>query len=77
MHTFTETENTADPIRLVTVEQACSMLSLGRTTMYSLLNSGELPSYTIGRVRRIAVEDLRAYVAKQKDDSLAAFRRKD
>jgi excisionase family DNA binding protein len=38
-------------------------LGVGRTTMYALLASGEIPSVAIGRLRRIPAEALNDYVA--------------
>jgi predicted DNA-binding transcriptional regulator AlpA len=35
---------------------------LGRTSMYHLIRSGELPSVTIGRRRFVAVRDIEDYV---------------
>ena len=47
----------------LTVEEAARRLGVGRTTMYALLASGEIPSVTIGRLRRIPAEALNEYVA--------------
>ena len=47
----------------LTVEEAARRLSVGRTTMYALLASGEIPSVFIGRLRRIPAEALSNYVA--------------
>jgi excisionase family DNA binding protein len=47
----------------LTVEEAARRLGVGRTTMYALLASGEIPSVTIGRLRRIPAEALNDYVA--------------
>jgi excisionase family DNA binding protein len=46
----------------LTVEEAARRLSVGRTTMYALLASGEIPSVMIGRLRRIPAEALNEYV---------------
>jgi excisionase family DNA binding protein len=54
----------ADPTLVaLTVEEAARRLSVGRTTMYALLASGEIPSVTVGRLRRIPAEALNDYVA--------------
>lgn len=37
-------------------------LGLGRTKTYELLQSGEIPSYKIGRVRRIRRQDIEAWL---------------
>ncbi|CAM5469227.1 helix-turn-helix domain-containing protein [Streptomyces viridifaciens] len=47
----------------LTVEEAARRLGIGRTTMYALVASGEVPSVTIGRLRRVPAEALKEYVA--------------
>ncbi|MFD5084250.1 helix-turn-helix domain-containing protein [Kitasatospora sp. NPDC058406] len=47
----------------LTVEEAARRLGVGRTTMYALVASGEVPSVTIGRLRRVPAEALSEYVA--------------
>jgi excisionase family DNA binding protein len=47
----------------LTVEEAARRLGVGRTTMYALLASGEIPSIAIGRLRRVPADALAAYVA--------------
>jgi excisionase family DNA binding protein len=41
------------PDRLVTVDEAAHLLGLGRTSIYELMASGDLPFVKIGRARRI------------------------
>jgi excisionase family DNA binding protein len=50
---------------LVRVEEAARMLSLSRSTIYEMLDSGELPSVRRGVARRIPMTALRAWVAQQ------------
>jgi excisionase family DNA binding protein len=38
---------------LMTVAEAAEFLSLGRTTLYGLMDAGRLPYVKIGRARRI------------------------
>jgi excisionase family DNA binding protein len=45
--------------------QAMKALLVSRATLYSLLNDGELESYTEGRSRRITVESINAYVKRR------------
>ncbi|MFJ2781271.1 MULTISPECIES: helix-turn-helix domain-containing protein [unclassified Kitasatospora] len=53
----------ADPTLVaLTVEEAARRLGVGRTTMYALVASGEVPSVTIGRLRRVPAEALKEYV---------------
>jgi excisionase family DNA binding protein len=40
-------------------------LLVSRATLYSLINGGELESYTEGRSRRITVESINAYVKRR------------
>ncbi|WP_380285937.1 helix-turn-helix domain-containing protein [Kitasatospora purpeofusca] len=55
---------TADPTLVaLTVEEAARRLGVGRTTTYALVASGEVPSVTIGRLRRVPAEALKEYVA--------------
>lgn len=54
---------------LLTVEEAAEMLGIGRTLAYALVSAGELPSVTLGRLRRIPVAGLRTWV-----DNLPATR---
>jgi excisionase family DNA binding protein len=50
---------------LVRVEEAARILSLGRSTIYELLASGELPSVTIGTARRIPLTAIHNWVAER------------
>lgn len=48
--------------RVLTVEEAADLLSVGRTTVYDMMKSGQLNSILIGRLRRIRYTDLLAYL---------------
>jgi len=53
-----------DPTVLaLTVEEAARRIGVGRTTMYALIASGEVPSIQIGRLRRIPAQALTDYIA--------------
>ncbi|MEI7768996.1 MAG: helix-turn-helix domain-containing protein [Chloroflexales bacterium] len=52
---------------LVRVEEAARILSLSRSTIYEMMDAGELPSVRRGAARRIPVAALRAWVARQVD----------
>jgi excisionase family DNA binding protein len=43
---------------LLTVEQVQELLQVGRTFAYSLIKSGELPSYRVGRLLRVRRQDI-------------------
>jgi excisionase family DNA binding protein len=45
--------------------QAMKALLVSRATLYSLINSGELESYTEGRSRRITVQSIASYVERR------------
>ncbi|ABW14892.1 DNA binding domain, excisionase family [Parafrankia sp. EAN1pec] len=47
---------------LLTPAEAAELLGVGRTTIYELMNSGDIPSVRIGRARRIPAADLVAFV---------------
>jgi excisionase family DNA binding protein len=49
-----------------TTEGLVRWLGLGRTKTYELLRSGELPSYKIGRVRRIRRRDVEAWLERNR-----------
>ena len=55
-------EPTATRVLLLTVEEAAQRLSIGRTTMYSLVSTGAIESVTIGRLRRVPSESIEKYV---------------
>lgn len=49
-----------DPSELITIEELCDTLSIGRNAAYQLLNSNQIKAFRIGRVWKIskmAVED--------------------
>lgn len=45
--------------------QAMKALLVSRSTLYELINRGELESYTEGRSRRITVSSIEAYVKRR------------
>lgn len=50
---------------LVRVEEAARILSLSRSTIYEMMDAGELPSVRRGAARRIPVAALREWVSRQ------------
>lgn len=50
---------------LLTVEEAAQALSVGRSLLYELLMRREIFSVKVGRVRRVPVDALRAYIVRQ------------
>jgi excisionase family DNA binding protein len=59
---------TIDPL-LVRVDEAARLLSLSRSTIYEMMDAGELPSVRRGAARRIPVAALHAWIANQIDTS--------
>ena len=67
---------TADDHLLVTPEEAARRLSVGRTTVYALMASGELLSVNIGRCRRVPVSSLSSFVNRLIGDATVEPRRR-
>jgi excisionase family DNA binding protein len=66
----------ADDQLLVTPEEAARRLSVGRTTIYELMSSGELKSVNIGRCRRVPVSSLSSFVSRLIGDVAVEQRRR-
>jgi len=49
---------------VLTIEEAARCLRIGRTLMYALVTSGEVESICIGRLRRVPVDALTAYLER-------------
>lgn len=49
---------------LVRVEEAARILSLSRSTIYEMMDRGELPSVRCGAARRIPIAALREWISK-------------
>jgi excisionase family DNA binding protein len=49
---------------LITVPEACSRLSVGRSTLYGLLRQGVVPSVLVGSSRWVVVSGLEDYVRR-------------
>lgn len=60
----TDMETTVPAKLLLSTEEAAQRLGIGRTRMYELLRSGEVPSVKLGRSRRVRPEDLNEYVER-------------
>ena len=52
----------------VSVKEAAQIIGIGRTRLYELLNSGELPSIRIGFRRLIKIEALRDFLGRLEND---------
>jgi excisionase family DNA binding protein len=49
-----------------TPDELVRWLGIGRTKTYEMLRSGEIPSYKIGRIRRIRRQDVDAWLERKK-----------
>ncbi|HCA88562.1 MAG TPA: DNA-binding protein [Streptomyces sp.] len=56
---------TAPPLEALTVPEVMAALRLSRTKLYDLIRSGDLPSFTVGRARRIPTDGLSSYMRKR------------
>ena len=52
----------ADYEEILTVEDVCNILRIGRKTIYSLLNSNTIENFKIGNTRRIPKQCLLNYI---------------
>ena len=52
--------------------EAAQAVGVSRTRMYELINSGEIPSLKVGGVRRVPVDKLREWIARNSGDGPAA-----
>jgi excisionase family DNA binding protein len=56
---------------LLTVQEAAATLSLGRSTVYTLLETGELERVKVGRAARVTATSVEAYVSRLRDGLVA------
>lgn len=62
----TRTENPLGSPALLRPPEAAAYLSLCERSLWSLMNSGEIPHVRIGRSVRYAISDLDAYIESQR-----------
>jgi excisionase family DNA binding protein len=53
---------------LLRVPEVAELLSLGLTKTWALVNSGEIPSVTIGKSRRVRAQDLAAWLDEKETE---------
>lgn len=58
---------------LLTVDEAAHKLSIGRTSVYRLMNRGDLGYILVGGTRRVPVESVSQYVSQQLQRSRRAI----
>jgi excisionase family DNA binding protein len=66
-----QTEKSVNPPGdILTPEQAAQHLHCGRSFLYELLRVGAIPSFKVGKLRRVRRSDVDAYVASRLEDSM-------
>lgn len=50
---------------LITVDELCELLSIGKNSAYFLLNSGEIKAFRIGRIWKISREAVWGYIKRK------------
>ena len=54
-----------DYIDLITIDELCDLLMIGRTTAYNLLRSGEIKAFKIGKVWKISKASVEEYIRQR------------
>jgi excisionase family DNA binding protein len=55
--------------RLLNADELAQELGVSRTTAYSLLWSKAIPSMKVGRLRKVRVEDVEAFIAERVENA--------
>ncbi len=55
--------------RLLSAEELGRELGISRTSAYALLWSGQIPSIKVGRLRKVRVEDVEAFIAERMESA--------
>ncbi len=50
---------------LITVDELCELLFIGKNAAYRLLNTGEVKAFRIGRIWKIPRESVHEYVRRK------------
>jgi excisionase family DNA binding protein len=53
---------------LLSPEETCEVLGVKRSTLFKMIETREIPSIKVGRLRRIPVEGIRKWVQKQVEE---------
>jgi len=59
---MTDSRSQFDPLEALTVKEVAELLHVSRPTVEKHIKTGELPSVTIGRCRRILRSDVEAFI---------------
>ncbi|MDR1891923.1 MAG: helix-turn-helix domain-containing protein [Oscillospiraceae bacterium] len=49
-------------MKTLTCNELLELLHIGRTKLYELLRSGELPNFRVGRLYRVTLADVERYI---------------
>ncbi|CDR07427.1 helix-turn-helix domain-containing protein [Streptomyces iranensis] len=55
----------------LTVPEVMTALRLSRSKTYDLIRTHQLPSFTVGRARRVSPDSLRAFIQEQIEENAA------
>lgn len=50
---------------MITIDELCEILLIGKNTAYKLLNSNKLPAFKIGRIWKIPRSSIDVYIQSQ------------
>lgn len=56
--------NVLESCTVLTPAEVMEVLGIGKNSIYTLLNSGKLRGFWIGKIRRISAEALEEFIAK-------------
>ena len=57
------------------IEQVCQYLNIKRSTAYSLVESGSIPFYRIGRLLRFKPDDVKSWMESHRSEGIDASKR--
>ena len=52
-------------VEIITIEELCEMLMIGRSTAYKLLNDNEIKAFRIGKVWKISKASVEQYIKER------------
>lgn len=52
-------------VELVTIDELCELLMIGRSTAYSLLRNNDIKAFKIGKVCKIAKASIEQYIMER------------
>ena len=58
---------------LITIDDLCDMLAIGKNTAYHLLNTNQIHAFRIGRIWKIPREAVSEYVLRNSSNGLRRF----